>query len=66
MSEFEDTKECMHCGQPLIKMPDCFFLKEVGLMPGMVCKPCNALYESKEWREAVQKRIENVKEKENE
>jgi hypothetical protein len=54
--QFEDTKECKYCHRPLVKIPDCFALVEVGLMPGMVCKPCNALYESKEWLEALQRK----------
>ena len=59
--EFEDTKECRYCHRPLVKMPDCFALREVGVMPGMVCQPCNVLYESKEWLEALQKRIDSQK-----
>lgn len=49
---------CPKCKAPLKEKPNMFYLHEAGMMPGLVCEPCNALFNSKEFEAAIQARID--------
>ena len=59
----KEKTDCPKCGKKLEKRPNQFFLREAGLMPGLICESCNALYESREWIEALVKRTKEYKER---
>ena len=58
MSNME-KKICPKCGGKLVKVENMFYLRKFGSMPGMFCKPCNALYNSNEFEEALKKRAKD-------
>ena len=48
--------DCPKCKKELEKREGMFYLPEKGLMPGMVCADCNALYNSEEFTLALEER----------
>lgn len=54
----EEPTACPKCGGELEKREGMFFLHEVGSMPGLVCVPCNALWDSNEWIAALKARMD--------
>ncbi len=54
---YEAGDPCPKCEKPMVEKAGHFHLREVGPMPGIVCEDCNALWTSKEFHEAVQRRV---------
>ena len=57
---YDDGDPCPKCGEPMQKRGGCFFLREAGSMPGLICTPCNALWASKEWNTALKARAKRL------
>jgi len=55
MDNFTERKTCIR-GHSLKKKVAMFALPDIGFMPGLVCRECNALYETEEWMSAVSSR----------
>lgn len=47
--KFDEKKFCEKCKRLLLKKQNMFYTKSAGMLPGLVCEPCNVLYESAEW-----------------
>lgn len=56
MTSYVAGDPCPKCGYPMEEQPGAFFLHEAGLMPGIVCTPCNALYNSQQFVQAIKAR----------
>ena len=54
--EFRDGDACPKCEKPLVRKEGMMFLSEVGMIPGIVCEPCNALWPSREFQKALIRR----------
>lgn len=55
--EINSIDDYCDCGEVLIKKQNMFYLGEFGMMPGLVCEKCNALYNSEEFLQALKKRM---------